>query len=316
MMGFVHEDTEWAQLLQIVAGGVDRPIALVEKDYWVTHTLWAMLHQGFEVWFKGGTSLSKGFDLIERFSEDIDVRMDAGDTGLPEPTESWKNTKTKGVEQRNTWFDAIAATLDVPGCDVERDPEGSDPKARGASLRVLYPALHGEKLPGAMRQFVLLEVGRARVTPYVEVDLSSWVHDHLEGIERLGEYTDNRPKGVWCIHPWVTCLEKIDAIAVRFDKDKPAPDFVRHYEDAARILRGRADLPDLEVGLPNLIAELADKDRKTMPSPGHPALNPHDSERWNAIRQAWEEVQPMFWGERISLEDACAEIRAFLISPY
>ena len=107
-MSFVHQDPEWEQLLTIVAAAVDRPIALVEKDYWVTHTLWAMLNQGFKVWFKGGTSLSKGFDLIERFSEDIDVRMDAGSTGLSEPTLSWKNTKPTGIEQRDSWFDAIA----------------------------------------------------------------------------------------------------------------------------------------------------------------------------------------------------------------
>jgi len=41
---------------------------MVEKDYWVTHTLWAIHEQGFEVWFKGGTSLWKGFGLIDRFS--------------------------------------------------------------------------------------------------------------------------------------------------------------------------------------------------------------------------------------------------------
>jgi hypothetical protein len=50
-MNFVHKDPEWPDLLRIVATAVDRSVALVEKDYWVTHTLWALLHQGFEVWF-------------------------------------------------------------------------------------------------------------------------------------------------------------------------------------------------------------------------------------------------------------------------
>ncbi len=71
-MTYPHEDPQWPQLLRIVADKVGRSIALVEKDYWVTHTLWAIIDQGFEVWFKGGTSLSKGYNLIERFSEDID----------------------------------------------------------------------------------------------------------------------------------------------------------------------------------------------------------------------------------------------------
>ena len=91
---FVHQTDDWADLLRIVAGSINREVGLVEKDYWVTHTLWAIHQQGFEIWFKGGTSLSKGFGLIERFSEDIDVRMDAGTTGLTDPTLSWQNKKT------------------------------------------------------------------------------------------------------------------------------------------------------------------------------------------------------------------------------
>jgi predicted nucleotidyltransferase component of viral defense system len=39
-----------------------------------TRELWALDAQGFDVWFKGGTSLSKGSGLIERFSEDLDLR--------------------------------------------------------------------------------------------------------------------------------------------------------------------------------------------------------------------------------------------------
>ena len=74
-MSFVHDDREFGDLLRIVAG--ERRIApgLIEKDYWVTHTLWALHDMGFDVWFKGGTSLSKGFGLIERFSEDLDLKV-------------------------------------------------------------------------------------------------------------------------------------------------------------------------------------------------------------------------------------------------
>ncbi len=51
----------------------------IEKDYWVSLTLRELF--GLDVWgshltFKGGTSLSKGWKLIDRFSEDIDVVID------------------------------------------------------------------------------------------------------------------------------------------------------------------------------------------------------------------------------------------------
>ena len=80
-MTFVHEDAEFDDLLRIVAGRRGLAIGLVEKDYWVTHALWALHAEGFDVWFKGGTSLSKGFGLIERFSEDLDLKVEPGRVG-------------------------------------------------------------------------------------------------------------------------------------------------------------------------------------------------------------------------------------------
>ncbi len=49
--------------------------AIIEKDFWVCWTLEMLFHHsdyGQNLSFKGGTSLSKGFNLIKRFSEDID----------------------------------------------------------------------------------------------------------------------------------------------------------------------------------------------------------------------------------------------------
>ena len=83
-MTFAHQDPEFRDLLSIVADELGIAIALIEKDYWVTHVLWGLSEQGFELWFKGGTSLSKGFGLIERFSEDIDLKLEPGSVvGLP-----------------------------------------------------------------------------------------------------------------------------------------------------------------------------------------------------------------------------------------
>lgn len=62
-MTFIHDDPQFADLLRVVAANRGLGVSLVEKDYWVTHALWALHAQGFEVWFKGGTSLSKGFGL-------------------------------------------------------------------------------------------------------------------------------------------------------------------------------------------------------------------------------------------------------------
>ena len=73
MSDFLHARRDFNQLLAVVADerGVD-PV-LVEKDYWLMHCLWGLRNQGFEFELKGGTSLSKGFGVIHRFSEDIDI---------------------------------------------------------------------------------------------------------------------------------------------------------------------------------------------------------------------------------------------------
>jgi predicted nucleotidyltransferase component of viral defense system len=73
MSDFLHARRDFNQLLAVVADerGVD-PV-LVEKDYWLMHCLWGLRNQGFEFELKGGTSLSKGFGVIHRFSEDMDI---------------------------------------------------------------------------------------------------------------------------------------------------------------------------------------------------------------------------------------------------
>jgi len=54
------------------------PISSIEKDWWVVHTLLAIFSTEYadKIVFKGGTSLSKGWNLIERFSEDVDLALD------------------------------------------------------------------------------------------------------------------------------------------------------------------------------------------------------------------------------------------------
>lgn len=62
----------------------------VEKDFWVCWTLDVLfngLGEGPRLLFKGGTSLSKAFGLIQRFSEDIDVTVFRDDLGLPASVE-------------------------------------------------------------------------------------------------------------------------------------------------------------------------------------------------------------------------------------
>lgn len=191
-----------------------------------------------------------------------------------------------------------------------------DASHRSANLHVDYPGKHQAALSTELRSFVLLEVGSARVTPFVVRDMTSFVHEHLERAGQLGDFADNRPRSVRCVHPFVTLLEKLDALMRRLPREDAAPaTFVRHFEDAAHIVRSKAALPVLaDYANVRALAEemLAHRQISSLPSSTHEAFSPTDHDRWRTVRKAWEAIGPMFWGPRISLEDACADIRSWL----
>jgi predicted nucleotidyltransferase component of viral defense system len=71
----LHKDPTFKDLINIVASEMSINPYLVEKDYWIMHTLYGLQKQNFEFELKGGTSLSKGYKIIHRFSEDLDLKI-------------------------------------------------------------------------------------------------------------------------------------------------------------------------------------------------------------------------------------------------
>lgn len=71
---FLHNDRElFSEVIYSTAAALEMPVAIVEKDYYVTMILKQLAENVPECVFKGGTSLSKCFHVINRFSEDIDI---------------------------------------------------------------------------------------------------------------------------------------------------------------------------------------------------------------------------------------------------
>jgi predicted nucleotidyltransferase component of viral defense system len=82
----LHHDIKlFTQTLRAASQHLDIKLEFVEKDYWITLVLSRLSKSKYidESVFKGGTSLSKGYNLIERFSEDVDFAIvnDKGKTG-------------------------------------------------------------------------------------------------------------------------------------------------------------------------------------------------------------------------------------------
>ena len=87
-----------SDLFRNTANRMQMSDAIVEKDFWVCFTLDYLFHRSpwkDSITFKGGTSLSKAYHLINRFSEDIDLILDWRILGysLNEPWEERSNTK-------------------------------------------------------------------------------------------------------------------------------------------------------------------------------------------------------------------------------
>ena len=74
---YLHENKEnFQEMIELVSTDTGRAAAVIEKDYYVTLILRLLSEQLSNVVFKGGTSLSKGYHAINRFSEDIDITFD------------------------------------------------------------------------------------------------------------------------------------------------------------------------------------------------------------------------------------------------
>jgi hypothetical protein len=122
MARFLHTLADAKALFEILGAEKNLPPVLIEKDYWVMHCLWGLQQNGFRFEMKGGTSLSKGWGCIDRFSEDIDIRFESP-TGL-----NVKAEKPSPIKARFAFYDSLAAKIKIPGVTVERNRAYDDEK--------------------------------------------------------------------------------------------------------------------------------------------------------------------------------------------
>ena len=80
------EEKQKIQILEQAGGALALPAFVIEKDWWVCIILKAVFQSQYadSIIFKGGTSLSKVYNLIDRFSEDIDLIIDRHLLGFEE----------------------------------------------------------------------------------------------------------------------------------------------------------------------------------------------------------------------------------------
>lgn len=236
MPDFLHEHKDFADLIKILAEEKGIEPGLVEKDYWIMHVLFGLKQQGFNFELKGGTSLSKGYKIIHRFSEDIDIHIKP-----PERfsiNENPKNTNKNNAERRKSFYNWLATEIKIPGIiKIARDIEFDDTENyRSGGIRLFYNNLF-DQVEGA-KEGILLEAGFDDVTPNSAISISSWAYD--KAIESNVNIIDNRASNIICYHPGYTLVEKLQTIATKFrneqTKGTTGVNFIRQYYDVYCLL--------------------------------------------------------------------------------
>ena len=232
---FLHDHRDFSSLLRILADSLRIDPALIEKDYWIMHCLWGLQQQGWEFELKGGTSLSKGFHLIDRFSEDIDIHIVPP---LDQKIMWGKNhDKLAHVQARQNFFDWLSDNINIPSLDsVERDHAFDDQKFRSAGIRLNYPS-HMDQIHG-LKSGVLLEVGFDDTAPNFPCTISSWAFD--AAIKSTVVVIDNRAINVPCYNPAYTLVEKLQTVSTKYRQQQESATFpkyfLRHYYDLYSLL--------------------------------------------------------------------------------
>ncbi len=311
MSDFLHTRSDFNELLAIVAEqrGID-PV-LVEKDYWIMHSLWGLQTSRFRLELKGGTSLSKGFGIIHRFSEDIDIRIEPPDDMLVKIGRN--HDKPAHIDSRRAYYEWLSKNIVIPGIDtVERDFAFDDAKMRSAGIRLYYPNRVGQQT--GIKDGILLELGFDDTTPNRPVTISSWAYDAalIAGVK----IHDNRAVDVLCYLPSYTFVEKLQTVSTKYRLQKAGEafhaNFMRHYYDIYCLL----SLPEVQ----EFIGTAAYEARKVQRFRSEDALivaeNPafilEDSKERARFASEYRKTAALYYNGQPDLNDILSRIRQFI----
>lgn len=229
-------------ILGLISSRTGLPAYAIEKDWWVTLALYAIFRSEWKdnIVFKGGTSLSKSWGLIERFSEDIDLVIDRSVLGFGEEL---SKTKVKELRKVSCAFtsgpfrDGLEneiLAIGVPKEMFELKVANTTESDRDPQVLELYYISSLEK-GTYLKEAVLIEIGaRSLREPSEQRVVNSIIS------ETLGDTnTSGAPFSILTVTPVRTFLEKIFLLHEEFSKsaEKIRTDRMsRHLYDIDRIM--------------------------------------------------------------------------------
>ena len=313
--------------LYIEQAAIQRNISpiIMEKDFFVCWLLSILFESQFagSLVFKGGTSLSKIFSAINRFSEDIDLSLSPTFLGLPESAANrsqadkwWRKAEEacKSAVQTQIMSMLEASVLDVLGKNEQTRFEFlKDSQTKSPVILFHYPSS--------------LPTGLTYIKRSVKLE--------------FGSLTDQEPTGRYPIRPWIaeifptafldwqckvtaleierTFWEKATILHAEYHRplDKPMRDrFSRHYADTSALANhsqaikaiDHHDLRDRVVSWKNLFFRDASSNY-TQAKPGTFRLVPR-AERLPELRRDYQLMRDMYLNEPASFDDILRALTA------
>lgn len=255
----LHNDRElFEEAIRATALHLSLPMTYVEKDYWVTVALKALAQSeiGASIVFKGGTSLSKAYRLISRFSEDVDIAVLTG------------SLSTGQVKRR---VKKVCGLL--PDCFEEIDSADTSKNSNFRKIRFQYPKLgENEEPEEQVTNTLLLEVNAfADPEPYQQMVISSYVADFMSSTGNEEQITSNS------LHPFKmnvlctsrTLCEKIMGMVKASWSDSPIDDInakIRHLYDMHYLMNDEFTESFFQSdNFPEMARRVIQSDRQTFP---------------------------------------------------
>jgi predicted nucleotidyltransferase component of viral defense system len=230
----------------------------IEKDWWVTVTLKALFqtecHEALI--FKGGTSLSKGFNIIERFSEDIDLAIGHSFFGINKTSKNQRDKLRKKAREYihgtlSSQLDARLKDMGITGYRIENITQVQDKNGE-------WKVIDSDKDPTVILLHYpsIVEDTISYIPPRVKIEISCLSMDEpteerqirsLIG-ETFEDEDSDANSNIRTVVPTRTFLEKLFLLAEEFQKEKPrSVRMSRHLYDLEKLMDteyGREALAD------------------------------------------------------------------------
>jgi len=241
-----YSERERLQLLDITSERTGLPRLAIEKDWWVSMVLKALSLTQYAslMSFKGGTSLSKGWMLIQRLSEDIDIALKREGRFAISGTSNTQLAKVRRtarhyiVRELPSELDAALTSLGVSGFTIEAETErlrdGEYVEMRADSHPSVVYVKYDSMVPEVsdyLQPRVKVEISCLSMDePVVEKELHSLISDTVSDVEDVAVLFKT-------VVPTRTFLEKIFLLHEEFQRERPRSyRMSRHLYDLEKIM--------------------------------------------------------------------------------